>query len=75
MSLITQAIIVEKYGMRLTVDQLAELMGLATNTLYNKIAAGKLEVPTYIDSGKRWCDFRDAAAYFDACRARAATQV
>lgn len=74
MSLATQFIIAEKYGMRLTVDQLAELMGCATNTLYNKIAKGKLKVPTYLDDGKRWCDYRDAAAYFDQCRESASSQ-
>lgn len=70
-SILTQALIAERYGLRLSVEQLAELLGIAKGTLYNQISAGTCPVRTYVDQGKRWADFRDAAAHFDALRERA----
>jgi DNA-directed RNA polymerase specialized sigma24 family protein len=67
----TQVFIIEKYGPRLSMDQLADLMGVARNTLYNRISKGTLNIKTYVEGG-RWCDYRDAAAYFDSCRESAA---
>jgi hypothetical protein len=74
MSLLTQAYLLEQYGPRLTVDQLAKALCLATNTIYNQVAAGTFEVPTYLDGKKRFADYRDVATYLDACRERATTQ-
>lgn len=65
MSFLRQAYILETYGMRLTMDQVADAIGLATNTVYNKIAQGKFKIPTYLDDGKRWADFSAVAAYLD----------
>ena len=75
MSLMHEAIIAEKWGLRLTVDQMAETLGIARNTIYNQIAAGKFKVPTYVDGGKRYADYRDLAAYLDQHRASASSQV
>lgn len=72
MSLITQAFIVERYGLRLNVEQLAELLGISKGAVYNQISAGSLPVKTYIDGGKRWADFRDVAKHLDECRELAA---
>ena len=71
MSIMTQAFVAEKYGLRLTVDQLADVMGIARNTIYNQLAKGEFKVATYMDGGKRWCDYRDVATYLDDCRSRA----
>lgn len=68
MSLMHEAIIAEKYGLRLTVDQLADALNLARNTIYNQIAKGEFKVPTYVDGGKRFCDYRDLASYLDGVR-------
>ena len=68
MSLITQALVAERYGLRLSVEQLAEVLGLATSTIRNQISAGTFPVKTYTDGGKRWADFRDVAEHFDQCR-------
>jgi len=70
--LLTQVMIAERYGLRLSMDQLAELLGVAKKTLYNQVSAGSCPVPTYVDQGKRWCDYRDAAAHFDRLRLQAA---
>lgn len=68
MSLITQAFIVERYGLRLNVDQLAEVLGISKGAIYNQISAGTCPVRTYIDGGKRWADYRDVATHLDECR-------
>lgn len=71
MSLFTQAIVADKYGMRLPMDQLAEALCIAKQTIYNQIAKGDFPVKTYLDGSKRYADYRDVAAYLDECRLRA----
>ena len=72
MSLVTQAFIVEKYGVRLDTDQLAEFLGISPGSLRNQLAAGICQIKTYRDGKKRWADYRDVAAYLDELRAQAA---
>lgn len=72
MSLITQAFIVEHYGLRLTVEQLAEVLSLAKPTIYNQLSAGTFPIKTYLDGGKRYADYRDVAEHLEACRLTAA---
>lgn len=72
MSLVTQMIIAEKYGIRLTVEQLAELFGISKGAMANLISAGECPVKTYKDGGKRWADYRDVAAHLDEIRKLAA---
>lgn len=71
MSLLHEAIIVEKYGLRLSVEQLSDALGIAKNTIYNQIAQGTFKVKTYVDGGKRFADYRDIATYLDSQRASA----
>lgn len=68
MSLITQAFIVERYGLRLTTDQLAEVLGISKASLYNQVSAGTCPVKTYLDGGKRYADYQHVAEHLDACR-------
>ena len=71
-SLITQAMVFERYGFRLGVDQLADVLGISKGAVYNQISAGTLPVRTYVDAGRRWADYRDVALHLDACRSLAA---
>lgn len=71
MSLLTQAYLLEKYGPRLNVEHLAEVLGMAKGTIYNQISAQSFPVLTYVDGKQRWADYRDVATYLDACRDRA----
>lgn len=71
MSLVTQAFILERYGLRLSIPELAAVLGIEPKTLYNKVSAGTCPVPTYVDGGKRFADYRDVAKHFDAMRAKA----
>jgi hypothetical protein len=71
-SILTQAMVFERYGPRLSMDQLAELLGIKRTSLLNKVSAGTCPVRTYVDCGARWADYRDVAEHFDALRATAA---
>jgi predicted DNA-binding transcriptional regulator AlpA len=67
----TQAIIVDKYGLRLTIEQLADAMQIAKSTIYNQVAKGTFPIPTYVEGGKRYAAYQDVAEYLDGCRAMA----
>jgi predicted DNA-binding transcriptional regulator AlpA len=71
-SLVTQAFVFERYGPRLDLEQLAKVLGVAKSTLYNQISAATCPVPTYVDLGKRFADYRAVAQHLDDCAARAA---
>ena len=71
MSLLTQAWMIENFGPRLNVAQLAEIMGLTKGAIHNQISDGTFPISTYLDAGKRWADYRDVAAHLDKCRERA----
>ena len=64
----SQAFLMEKYGLRLGVPQLAEVLGIKEQTVYHGISQGTLGIPTYVDKKQRWADVRDVADYFDAVR-------
>lgn len=72
MSLITQAFVVDHYGLRLNAEQLADVLGITKGALYNQISAGTCPVKTYVDGGKRYADYQHVAEHLDACRAQAA---
>ena len=75
MSMLHQFYLLEKYGPRLGVKQMAEVMSLTESAIHRRISDGTLGIPTYVDSGKRWADARDMAEYFDAMRAEARQRV
>jgi hypothetical protein len=68
MSLTTEVFMFEKYGPRLNVPQLAELLNITASTLHNQRSAGTFPIPTYRDLGKIFADYRDVAAHFDRLR-------
>lgn len=59
--------ITSRYGVRLTVEQLAEVLKLSAGTIRNRIAAGRLPI-CYRDGGRVFADARDVAAYLDGLR-------
>ena len=70
-SLVTQLVLVERYGLRLNVEQMADVLGMTPGAILNSISAGKFQIPTYLDGKRRFADFRDVAAYLDHLRAEA----
>ena len=71
MSLITTLFLLEQYGPRLSMEQLAKVLGLAATTLHARIGRGELDIPTYLDGKLRWADTRDVAEYLDRMRDKA----
>lgn len=71
MSMLTTVYLIERYGLRLTMEQLAQVLGLAVATLHARIARGELGIPTYVDGKLRWADARDVAEYLDRLREQA----
>ena len=74
MSFFTQAWLLEKYGPRLRIAEVAEVLQVAEKTLRNRLRQGKVTLPMYEDQGLRCADYRDVAAYLDDCRERAKSQ-
>ena len=71
MSLLTQMVLIEKYGLRVDLDRLADILETTPPNLRRKISTSTFEIPTYIDGGKRWADIRDVAEYLDRLRQEA----
>lgn len=72
MSLVTTALLFDRYGPRMNMDQLAAMMEIVPPTLYNQISAGSCPVKTYREGKSRFADVRDVAEYLDQVRALAA---
>lgn len=70
-NLVTQMMIADKYGPRLNIEQLAEVLDMRKGTIYNQLSAGTFAIKTYVDGGKRWADHRDVADHFESMRAMA----
>ena len=68
MSMLNQMYLLERYGLRLNVEQLAEVMDSTPAAIHRRISDGTLEIQTYIDSKKRYADIRDVAQYMDLKR-------
>lgn len=71
MSMLTTVYLIERYGLRLTMEQLAQVLGLAVATLHARIARGELDIPTYVNGKMRFADVRDVAEYLDIKRQEA----
>jgi predicted DNA-binding transcriptional regulator AlpA len=69
--LVMQWMLIETYGPRLNIEQLATVLGITKGAVYNQISAERFPIATYVDGGKRWADCRDVAEHFEQCRQRA----
>lgn len=50
MSLMTQAHLLERYGVRLSTTDVAEVLGLSAGTVRNKISAGVFPIKSYVEA-------------------------
>lgn len=66
MSLVTQMLIAERYGILLGVEQLAEVVGLDAGTVRNQISAETFPIPTSKQGGRRVAHYQDVANYLDS---------
>jgi hypothetical protein len=67
MTLLTRAALIDRYGLRLNMDQLAEVLGIAPQTLANHMWKNQLPIRTYRENGRRFASFEAVAEYLDAC--------
>lgn len=65
MTLMTRAYLLDKYGMRLSMEELAEVMDLKPGTVYNMLAKGELKIRTYKEGIRRYAPYDAVADYFD----------
>ena len=70
-NLLAQAYLIERYGLRLNIEHLAEVLGMSAGAVRNQISEDRFPIPTYVDQGKRFADHRDVAEYLDQVRERA----
>lgn len=71
MTLLVHAYLIEKYGLRLTLDDLAQELDMAAGTIRNQISEDRFPIDTYLDQGRRFADYRDVAEYLDRLREQA----
>jgi hypothetical protein len=71
MSLLTRAYILENYGPRMTVPQLARLLVMSEGTIRNQVSAETFPIPTYKEGGARYAAYDAVADYLDAMSERA----
>lgn len=65
MSLLTRAYILEKYGPRMTLAQLSQLLLMSEGTIRNQISAETFPIPTYKEGGGRFAPYDAVADYLD----------
>ena len=62
---LTRAYILEKYGVRLDMDQLASLLRISKHTLYKQKSDGNLGFAMYTENGRCFADYEEIAKYLD----------
>jgi hypothetical protein len=65
MSLLTCAYILEKFGPRLTMGQLATLLAMSEGTIRNQVSAETFPIPTYKEGAARYAAYDAVAEYLD----------
>lgn len=71
MKLLTQAFILEKFGVRLTMAQLATLLAMSEGTIRNQVSAETFPIPTYKEGAARYAPYDAVAEYLDAMSEKA----
>ncbi|WP_406868140.1 hypothetical protein [Paraburkholderia fungorum] len=74
MGLLTRAFILEKFGVRLTMAQLATLLAMSEGTIRNQVSAETFPIPTYKEGAARYAAYDAVAEYLDAMSEKARRQ-
>jgi hypothetical protein len=64
----TLDLLINKYGITLSLEQLGEVLKNTPKTLDNKIRLGTLPVPTFREGGRRLAFAQDVAEYLERRR-------
>ena len=65
MTLLTRAALLDKYGFRLTMEQLGEVLGLSPGHIQNLMSSGQFPVRTYRDGQRRYASYEAVAEYLE----------
>ena len=65
MSLTTRMHLLDKYGMRLSMEELAQELGTTVQVIRNRQTEGDFPIPTYLDGSRRFAAYEAVAQYFD----------
>ena len=74
MSLLTCAYILDKFGPRLTMGQLATLLAMSEGTIRNQVSAETFPIPTYKEGATRYAAYDAVAEYLDLMSQKARQQ-
>ncbi|MCR1769079.1 hypothetical protein JWI72_18065 [Burkholderia glumae] len=74
MSLLTRAYILEKFGPRMNLSQLAQLLQMSEGTIRNQISAETFPIPTYKEGSGRFAAYDAVAEYLDRMSEQARRQ-
>lgn len=69
MSLMVTAHLLDRYGPLLTTEELAGVLKISVNTLYNKTSSREIALPKVKHGKNVWYKAEDVAAYLDDLRA------
>ena len=61
--MMTMAYFLDKYGPRLTVEQVAHEMGWSEKSVYEMLARGEFPIPSYREGKRRWVSYQAVAEY------------
>lgn len=61
----TQAYILENFGLRLNVPQLSKLLDIAEGTIRNQISSGAFPIATYTEGARRFASYQAVSQYLD----------
>jgi len=65
MSFLTRAFILERYGVRMTMGQLATLLAMSEGTIRNQVSAETFPIATYKEGAARYASYDAVADYLD----------
>lgn len=65
MSLLTQAYVLENFGLRLNIAQLSKLLDIAEGTIRNQISSGAFPITTYTEGARRFASYQAVSEYLD----------
>lgn len=71
MKLLTQAYILEKFGPRMNMQQLASLLCMSEGTIRNQVSAETFPIPTYKEGASRYAPYDAVAEYLDTMSEKA----
>ena len=65
MTLLTRAALLDKYGFRLSIEQVAEVLGLSPGHIQNMMSSGEFPIRTYKEGKRRFASYEAVAEYLE----------